>query len=255
MKFIDSHAHIYLDNFDEDLPKIIEESLATGVEKIYMPNIDRTSIEAMLQVEEAYGPICRSMMGLHPVSVDGAYESALSEVDKWLNRRPFAAVGEIGIDLYWDKQFYHEQVRAFEVQVDWAKELNLPVVIHCRESIEETIELVERLHQGRLRGVFHCFTGTREEAERIIAMGFYLGIGGVVTFKNGGLDAVIPELDLSNLLLETDSPYLAPVPFRGKRNDPTKIPLIAARIAELKACSVEQVAATTSENAFTLFGS
>lgn len=218
-----------------------------------MPNIDSTSIEPMLEVEHQYPHVCHAMMGLHPSSIKKGFEKQLYEVEGWLSKRKFLAIGEIGIDLYWDKQFEAHQKEAFKIQIQWAKEMNLPIVIHCREAFEETISIVEALHDERLTGVFHCFTGSIEEAERAIKLGFYLGIGGVATFKNGGLDKVLPHVDLNKILLETDSPYLAPVPYRGKRNEPSYLPFIAQRIADIKSISVEGVKKATSENAQALF--
>ena len=178
--------------------------------------------------------MCFPMMGLHPCSVKKDFERELYIVEDWLSKRRFSAVGEIGTDLYWDKTFFEQQKEAFMIQVSWAKKYGLPIVIHCRESIDETIELVEQMQDGNLRGIFHCFSGTAEQAKRITKLGFYLGIGGVVTFKNGGLDKVIPEIDLEHMVLETDSPYLAPVPHRGKRNEPCYIPLVAKQNCRIK---------------------
>jgi TatD DNase family protein len=193
------------------------------------------------------------MMGLHPCSVKKDFEKELYIVEDWLAKRKFKAIGEMGTDLYWDKTFWNEQLEAFRIQVDWAKKYSLPIVIHCRESLDQTIELVEQHSDGKLTGVFHCFTGTVEQAERIIKAGFYLGIGGVSTFKKGGMDVVIPDVDINHIVLETDSPYLAPVPHRGKRNEPAYIPLVAARIAELKKVSLEEVQKITTQNAAKLF--
>lgn len=253
-EFIDSHAHIYLDKFKEDIHDVLERSFEEGVNKIYMPNIDHTSIDDMLELENKYPANCIPMMGLHPCSVQKGFEKELYQVEEWLGRRNFAAVGEIGTDLYWDKTFWPEQQEAFKIQVDWAKKYNLPVVIHCRESIDETIELVEQFKDDNLKGVFHCFSGDLEQARRIINLGFYLGFGGVATFKNGGLDTVIPEVDLEYMLLETDSPYLTPTPHRGKRNEPSYIPLIARKIASLKTKPLDEVAAKTTLNTLKLFG-
>lgn len=250
---IDTHAHIYTKEFNDDLGEVIERSTDNGINKILMPNIDSTSIEPMLEVEHQYPHVCHAMMGLHPSSIKKGFEKQLYEVEGWLSKRKFLAIGEIGIDLYWDKQFEAHQKEAFKIQIQWAKEMNLPIVIHCREAFEETISIVEALHDERLTGVFHCFTGSIEEAERAIKLGFYLGIGGVATFKNGGLDKVLPHVDLNKILLETDSPYLAPVPYRGKRNEPSYLPFIAQRIADIKSISVEGVKKATSENAQALF--
>jgi TatD DNase family protein len=251
--YTDTHAHIYLDDFDADREDMLNRAYGQGVKKIYMPNIDHTSIDRMLELEEQSKGSCFSMMGLHPCSVKKDFEKELYIVEDWLAKRKFKAIGEMGTDLYWDKTFWNEQLETFRIQVDWAKKYSLPIVIHCRESLDQTIELVEQLSDGRLTGVFHCFTGTVEQAERIIKIGFYLGIGGVSTFKKGGMDVVIPDVDINHIVLETDSPYLAPVPHRGKRNEPAYIPLVAARIAELKKVSLEEVQKITTQNAAKLF--
>lgn len=254
-EFVDSHAHIYLDQFKEDINDVLDKAAEEGVDLIYMPNIDHTSIDAMLAMEDKYPQRCIPMMGLHPCSVNKGFEKELYIVEEWLGKRDFAAIGEIGTDLYWDKTFWPQQQEAFKIQVEWAKKYQLPVVIHCRESIDETISMVEALKNDQLTGVFHCFSGTKEQAEKIVELGFYLGIGGVATFKNGGLDKVIPEIDMDNIILETDSPYLAPAPHRGKRNEPVYIPLIAGRVAELKKVPLDEVASTTTTNAKNLFRS
>lgn len=252
MNWIDTHAHIYNKAFEKDLEATIESCRREGMQQIYMPNVDRASIEYMLEVEARY-PECVATMGLHPCSVDKHFEKELYLVEEWLNKRPFAAVGEIGLDLYWDKTHVVQQKEAFRIQTRWAKEKGVPIIIHCRDAFTETLELVEELKDDRLQGVFHCFTGTLEEAEKAISLGFYLGIGGVATFKNGGLDKVLPELDLARLVLETDSPYLAPVPYRGKRNSPVYIPLIAERVASLCGRSLEEVYQVSTANAQNLF--
>lgn len=220
---------------------------------LLMPNVDHTSIDGMLEVESRH-PGCMAMMGLHPCSVDKDFERELYRVEEWLSKRKFTAVGEIGTDLYWDKTFWGQQKEAFTIQVNWAKQYNLPVVIHSRDSIDETIALVESLQDGRLTGVFHCFTGTVDQAKKIAALNFYVGIGGVATFKKSGLDLVIPEIPLERIVLETDSPYLAPVPHRGKRNEPAYVPLIAGKVAELRKMGLEELAGATSGNAVKLFG-
>lgn len=249
----DSHAHIYLKEFDADGREVMLRCEEAGVQKIYMPNIDHTSIDNMLEWEAKYPNQCLAMMGLHPCSVKNDFEKELYMVENWLSKRKFAAIGEMGTDLYWDKTFWEQQQEAFAVQVSWAKRYELPIVIHCRESIDETIAMVEQYHDEKLKGVFHCFTGTIEQAKRIVKLGFYLGLGGVSTFKNGGLDKIIPELDVNTLLLETDSPYLSPVPHRGKRNEPSYIPIIATRVAELLGISLEDLQTATSVNAQNLF--
>jgi len=253
--FIDSHAHIYLDKFKDDLSDVIERAVEKGVSKIFMPNIDHTSIDNMLEVEHNFPKNCFSMMGLHPCSVNKNFEKELYQVEDWLNKKDFCAIGEIGTDLYWDKSFWQQQQEAFKIQVNWAKERKLPIVIHCRESIDETIEMVEELKDDRLSGVFHCFTGSVEQARRIEALGFYLGLGGVSTFKNGGMDQVIPDIDINRIVLETDSPYLAPVPHRGKRNEPSYIPDIAKKIASYKQLGLDEVAEVTTANSLKLFES
>jgi TatD DNase family protein len=251
--FIDTHAHIYLNEFKDDRAEMMSRALEKNVDRIYMPNIDHTSVDEMFEMEVRYPGQCIPMMGLHPCYVKKDFEKELYLVESWLAKRKFAAIGEIGTDLYWDKTFWGQQQEAFRVQVAWAKQYSLPVVIHCRESIDETIALVDQLADGKLKGIFHCFSGNADQAKRIIDMGFLLGIGGVATFKKGGLDAVLPDIGLEHIVLETDSPYLAPVPHRGKRNEPAYIPLIAARIGELKKTAVEEVRTQTTQNALGLF--
>lgn len=251
--WIDTHAHIFSEEFKPDRADIIGRALDAEVKRIYMPNIDRTSIDEMLEVEERNPGVCVPMMGLHPTSVKKDFEKELYVIEQWLFKRKFAAIGEMGTDLYWDKSFWEQQKEAFKIQTGWAKKLKLPIVIHCRESMDETIELLEPLLDGHLTGVFHCFTGTLEQAHKITSMGFYLGLGGVATFKNGGVDKVIPDLDLDNIVLETDSPYLAPVPHRGKRNEPSYIPIIAEKIIGLKKITKEELQAITMRNALRLF--
>lgn len=251
--YIDTHAHIYADAFEKDRDAIIEKTIESGVDEIYMPNIDHTSIDGMLELEEKYPAHCIPMMGLHPCHVDKNFEQELYLVEEWLEKRPFSAVGEIGMDLYWDKTFQQQQEEAFGIQIAFAKKHQIPIVIHNREAFEETIALVEQHKDEKLEGIFHCFTGNAEEARRITDLGFYIGIGGVVTFKNGGLDKVMPEIGLDSIVLETDSPYLAPVPHRGKRNEPAYIPLIAEKIAACLNISPEEVAEKTTHNANTVF--
>ena len=219
---IDTHAHIYAEEFSEDIDLVIDRATEFGISKILMPNIDHESIDGMLELEEKYPDMCYSMIGLHPCSVKADFEKHLYEVEEWLKKRKFLAVGEMGTDLYWDKTFWEEQQEAFRIQCKLALKHDLPVVIHCRETIDETIELVKEFSDQGLKGVFHCFTGNEDQANRITQMGFYLGLGGVATFKNGGLNEVIPLMDKNRIVLETDSPYLAPTPNRGKRNEPVQ---------------------------------
>lgn len=250
---IDTHAHIYASEFDNDRDEVVKRALEQGIDRILLPNIDLESIEPMLKTEAAYPEVCRSMMGLHPCYVDGNVEQTLEIIRGWFEKHNFIAVGEIGIDLYWDKTFRAEQEMAFVTQLNWAKEMNLPVVIHTRDSIEETLTLLRQEQDGSLRGVFHCFGGSVEEAQAINELGFHLGLGGVSTFKNGGMDKVIPHLDMNWVILETDCPYLAPVPHRGKRNEPAYTSLVVARVAELRGESLEVIDALTTKNAEALF--
>lgn len=251
--WIDTHAHIYSDEFDQDRADAIRRAEENNVKRIYMPNVDHASIDAMLEAELRYPDMCIPMMGLHPCSVKKDFERELYLVEDWLAKRKFCAVGEIGTDLYWDKSFWEQQKEAFTIQVGWAKKYNLPIIIHCRESIDQTIELVEQLQDGKLTGIFHCFSGSVEQAQKIAKLNFYVGIGGVATFKNGGLDKVLPEVSLDRIVLETDSPYLAPVPHRGKRNEPSYIPMIAQKIHEFKKVSIEEIEEKTTSNALKLF--
>ncbi|WP_332399096.1 TatD family hydrolase [Vibrio metschnikovii] len=250
---IDTHAHVYASEFDHDRDQVIQRAIEQGIEHILLPNIDLDSIAPMLATEAAYPDLCRSMMGLHPCYVNADVKQTLEQIEYWFTQREFIAVGEIGIDLYWDKTYQAEQEMAFITQLNWAKSLNLPVVIHTRDSIDQTLALLKQEQNGQLRGVFHCFGGTVEQAKAINDLGFHLGLGGVSTFKNGGMDKVIPALDLNYLILETDCPYLAPVPHRGKRNEPAYTRLVAERIAELRGLSTEYVDQFTTNNAKALF--
>lgn len=251
--YIDTHAHIYADEFKDDISEVLHRCEESRIDKIFMPNVDHTSIDKMLEVAYRWPKRCYAMMGLHPCSVKKDFERELYIVEDWLSKGKFAAVGEIGTDLYWDKSFWGQQQEALAIQINWAKKYQLPVVLHCRESLEETIAIIEQHQDGNLRGIFHCFTGSTEQAEKIFKLGFNIGLGGVVTFKNGGLEKVLPDIDLQHVVLETDSPYLAPVPYRGKRNEPSYIPIISGRIAELKNSTAEEVRKITTQNALNLF--
>jgi len=251
--WIDTHAHIYAEEFNTDRDDMLRKSEEAGITRIFMPNIDHTSIDGMMELELKNPSRCIAMMGLHPCYVTKDFEKELYLVEDWLSKRKFAAVGEMGTDLYWDKTFWPQQQEAFKVQVALAKKHRLPLVIHCRESIEETIALLQPFADGTLTGIFHCFSGSLEQAKRIIEMNFYLGIGGVATFKNGGLDKVIPDLDLNSIVLETDSPYLAPVPHRGKRNEPSYIPLVALKICDFKKITLDELSKATNANALKVF--
>ncbi|WP_105903684.1 TatD family hydrolase [Vibrio gangliei] len=250
---IDSHAHIYAEEFEHDRDEVVQRAQEVGISKILLPNIDLNSIEPMLATEARYPDVCHSMMGLHPCYVNADIEQDLATIKSWFSQHNFIAVGEIGIDLYWDKTYQSEQEYAFRTQLQWAKEFNLPVVIHTRDSIEQTLDILSQEQDGSLTGVFHCFGGTVEEAKAINQLGFHLGIGGVSTFKNGGMDKVIPELDLNYVILETDCPYLAPTPHRGKRNEPSFMQLVAQKIADLKEVPLSTITELTDHNTKALF--
>lgn len=251
--FVDTHTHLYSEEFNSDRTHIIKKAISSGVKKLYLPNIDSTSIEGMLQLEKEFPENCFPMMGLHPCSVNEQVEVELKIVEEWLAKRKFSAVGEIGIDLYWDKTFFEQQKMAFIKQIDWALQYDLPIVIHCRDAFDEIFEILNSYAQLP-KGIFHCFSGTLEQANKIISLkNFKLGIGGVITFKNAGLDKVVEQLDLQHLVLETDSPYLAPVPFRGKRNESGYIVMIAEKVAALKNVSIAEVADITSKNSTEIF--
>ena len=251
--YIDTHSHIYLEQFRADGPAMLERAAAAGIHTILMPAIDSSTHEAMLQMEQSTINNCTSMIGLHPCSVAENYEQELAIVEQYLVKRKFVAIGETGLDFHWDTTYKDSQYAAFERQIEWAIEYQLPIVIHSRKSTSECIEVVKRYKSRGLTGVFHCFSGSFELAKRIIECGFYLGIGGVLTFKNAGLVEVLERLSLDHIVLETDAPYLAPAPFRGKRNEPAYIPFVAAKLAEIKQVSIEEIAAATTKNAQNLF--
>lgn len=250
MYFIDTHTHIYLSEFDNDREQMMQRARDAGVEITIMPAIDSSTHERMLSVEFTYEN-CYSMMGLHPCSVNPDFEREMTIVNEYLNERNFVAIGEIGLDFYWDKTFTAQQYQAFHQQAEIALKYDLPVVIHSRSATDECIEVI-REHSG-VKGVFHCFSGTEEQAKKIIDLGFMLGIGGVITFKNAGLDKVIKKIGVNHIILETDAPYLAPVPYRGKRNEPSYVKLIAEKLSAICNCPVEELAELTTENARKLF--
>ncbi|MFN5417472.1 MAG: TatD family hydrolase [Flavobacteriia bacterium] len=252
--FIDTHTHLYSSQFDEDRTEMIQRALDAGVKRLLLPNIDLESIEGMYTLEKQFPENCFAMMGLHPCSVNADFEKTLSILKTELDKRKFIAIGEIGIDLFWDKTFLEQQKQAFAIQIEWAKEFQIPIVIHARDSFQEIFEVLDQHNDERLTGVFHCFTGTENEIEKIRSYGgFLFGIGGVVTFKKSGLDAVVKNLDLNEIILETDSPYLAPHPNRGKRNESSYIPLIAEKLSDIFETSIENIAQITSENAIKCF--
>ena len=253
MKMIDTHAHVYSADFFNEQAAIMSRSFSGGIDRILMPAIDRSTHELMFQVEKDFPGQCLSMMGLHPCSVKEDVEDELAAVERYLGQRKFIGIGETGLDFYWDKTFTELQYVAFRRQIEWALEYDLPVIIHSRSSTDECIAVVKEMQQGPLRGVFHCFSGTVEQARQIIDLGFYLGIGGVLTFKNSGLDKVMKEIGLEQVVLETDAPYLAPVPFRGKRNEPAYMLNVAQKLGDIKEMSVEEIAGITTKNAEKLF--
>ena len=253
MILADSHTHLYLEQFDHDRSMVVENAIAKGVQYMLLPNIDRDSIPGMLALADAYPENCIPMMGLHPTSVKADFRLQLDEVEKWLSQLAFCAVGETGIDLYWDKTFRAEQEISFREQIRLAGKYDLPVVIHSRNSFNEIIAILEDEKHDAMRGVFHCFSGDEEDAAKAISLGFMLGIGGVLTYKNSGLGEVINKVSLNYLLLETDAPFLAPVPHRGKRNESAFLPEIAMKLAEVKNVSPEEIAAITTRNTKKLF--
>jgi TatD DNase family protein len=254
LELIDTHAHLYSAKFNDDREDMLARAAAAGVAKLFLPNVDHESIAGMDALVAAHPDRCFAMMGLHPCSVGEHNDEAMEEVERLLRTGRYCAVGEIGIDLYWDKTFLAQQQGVFRQQVRWAKELKLPIAIHCRESFDEVIGVVEEENDASLRGVFHCFTGSAEQARRVIALGdFFLGIGGVVTYPKGGLFETMREVGPEHGVLETDAPYLAPVPYRGKRNESGYLPHIAAKLAEATGSTVEEIARITTLNAELLF--
>jgi TatD DNase family protein len=253
MNIIDTHCHLYSEEFDSDRDEMIQRALNAGVGQFFLPAIDSTAIAGMLALEEKYPDVCKAMMGLHPCYVKENYQEELIIVKDWLDKRSFAAVGEIGLDYYWDTTFKQEQQDAFELQMKWALEKNSPIVIHTRNAMQETIEMVKPFAAKGLKGIFHCFSGSFESATQIIKMGFLLGIGGVVTYKNAGLAEVLTKIDLEHLVLETDAPYLTPVPFRGKRNESSYLQYVLSKLSEIKQVPAATIAAITTANAEKLF--
>ncbi len=253
MSFVDTHTHLYASEFDADRTQLIDKALKNNITKFYLPNVDSSSIEGMLDLEKQFPENCFALMGLHPCSVNENYLAELKIVEDWLKKRKFVGIGEIGIDLYWDKTFFEQQKIAFTKQINWALEFNYPIVIHCRNAFNEIYEVLTQFKKLP-NGIFHCFSGTVDEANKIInTTPFKIGIGGVVTFKNSGLDKVVNEIDLKHIVIETDAPYLAPVPFRGKRNEPVYLLEVAKKIAEIKNISIMELAEITTQNANQVF--
>ncbi len=253
MFFVDTHAHIYLQEFNQDFDKVIDNAIESGVTKIILPSVDMSSHKQLMFLCNRYYGIVFPAIGLHPSSVKENFIEEIYFVQDELERSSYFAIGETGIDLYWDKTYLKQQIEAFKIQLKFSLEFDLPIIIHQRESFEEILKILEQPEFSKVRGVFHCFAGDVETAERCIKLGFYLGIGGVVTYKNSKMAEVVKQISLKHIVLETDAPYLPPVPYRGKRNEPSYIPLISAKIAEIKQCAVNEVAHITSSNAVRLF--
>lgn len=253
MTIIDTHCHLYASEFEHDIRSVIASAQREGVQKFFLPNIDETSIDAMLRLETDYPGVCFAMMGLHPCSVQANFREVLQMVESWLQKRRFAAVGEIGLDFHWDRTFEQEQYEAFRKQIELAIYYQLPIVIHSRNAMQQCIDVVSTFRGSALKGIFHCFGGSLEEAEQIISLGFYLGIGGVLTYKKSGLPEVIKQISLDHIVLETDAPYLAPVPKRGKRNESAYLTYIISALAEIKNTTPEEIARISSANAELIF--
>lgn len=251
--YIDTHAHLYAREFDSDRDDVLKRAKENGIDQILLPNIDSSSIKPLKSLMVQYPNYCLGMMGLHPCSVKADYEEQLATIEEELRAGTYIAVGEIGLDYHWDTTYKEEQKEAFRRQMEWAKELNKPIAIHTRSSFEDAITLVEQAQDGNLRGVFHCFGGTVEEGKRIMEAGFYLGIGGVATFKKSSHAEVLPELGIERIILETDAPYLSPVPYRGKRNESAYVPLVAEKLATIYESPLSAIASITSANARSLF--
>ncbi|MBS1667778.1 MAG: TatD family hydrolase [Bacteroidetes bacterium] len=254
MKLIDTHCHLYAKEFEQDIAEVMVRAVDNGVEHFFLPAIDSTTLQAMLDLEARYPGKCIAMAGLHPCSVKGNYKSELQLIADLLQKRSFAAIGEIGLDFYWDKTYTENQYDAFHQQIEWALHYKLPIVIHSRESMKESIAVVRKHQKGSLHGIFHCFSGTLEDAKEIMGLGFYLGIGGTVTYKKSVLPEILQEIGLSHIVLETDAPYLSPVPFRGKRNESSYLTYVVQKIAEAAQSTTKEVAAITTENAKRIFG-
>ncbi len=253
MKLIDTHTHLYLQEFSDDIEEVMQRAKAEGVYQFYLPAIASSEIDNMLHLEEKFPGKCMAMAGLHPCSVKENYKDELDKAEKLLAERNFIAIGESGLDFYWDKTFIAEQYESLHIQASWALQYNLPLVLHTRNAMQETIDVIKTYNGKGLRGVFHCFGGTQENANEIIEQNFLLGIGGVLTYKNSGLAQVLKDVDLKHIVLETDAPYLTPVPFRGKRNESSYLKYIVQKLAEIKNISMEEVAAQTTENAENMF--
>ena len=254
MLLTDTHTHLYYETDAAKRAALMQRCAENHVDRLFLPNVDAESVVKLFELTAAYPANCYPMLGLHPCSVKESWEAELATIVNAKRDHKIYAIGEIGIDLYWDKTTLEAQVTAFKKQIAWAKELKLPIVIHCRDAFNEVFEVLEQEKDDDLKGIFHCFTGTLEQAEKVIALGFYLGIGGVLTYKNAGLDKILPEIDLRRIVLETDSPYLTPVPYRGKPNESSYLIYVAQKVAELHQISIETVAEITTQNSKLVFG-
>ncbi|RYU90509.1 TatD family deoxyribonuclease [Mucilaginibacter terrigena] len=254
MVLTDTHTHLYYETDEAKRMQLMHRCRDNSVDRLFLPNVDAASVPLMFDLLNAYPGNCYPMLGLHPCSVKDSWEEELTVIQPALYQHKIYAIGEIGIDLYWDKTFLTEQIRAFKLQINWAKNLKLPIVIHCRDAFDEVYQVLLDEQDENLRGIFHCFAGSLEQANKITDLGFYLGIGGVVTYKNAGLDKILPQIDLKHVVLETDSPYLTPVPYRGKPNESSYLIYVAEKVAELYQISVEQVANITTDNSKKVFG-
>ena len=254
MKWVDTHTHLYSEQFDDDRDEMMQRAFRDGVETLLLPNIDKDSIRPMLDLVQKYPTQCHPMMGLHPGSVRADWAEQLSLMKAYFSSHKMIAVGEIGMDLYWDKTFIEEQKKAFRQQIDWAKELQLPIVIHARDAFDEIFEIIDDTIDDRLSGVFHCFTGNREQANKVLTYpNFFIGIGGVITYKKAALDEVLVNVPLDKMMMETDSPYLPPVPYRGKRNESSYLVYSAQKLADTHQIKLSELAEITSSNAKKLF--
>jgi TatD DNase family protein len=254
MILTDTHTHLYYETDPEKRAALMQRCADNHIERLFLPNVDLTSIPKVFDLVKAYPANCYAMLGLHPCDVKENWEQELSDIRQTSGDHKIYAIGEIGIDLYWDKTTLDRQIAAFKAQINWAKELNLPIVIHCREAFDEVFAVLDEMKDDKLRGILHCFTGNLEQAQKAISLGFYLGIGGVVTYKNGGLDKILPQIDIQHIVLETDSPYLSPVPHRGKPNESSYLIYVAQKVADIYQRSLDEVAAITTENSKQIFG-
>lgn len=254
LQLVDTHTHLYLEDFDTDREQLLQQAQSAGIQSFYLPNIDRDSIDVMLRLEDQHPETCFAMMGLHPCSVKEDYKEQLQMIEDWLAKRAFVGIGEVGLDYYWDTNYVEAQQEVFERQIAIAADIGLPIIIHSREAMDASIETIARYQKGKLKGIFHCFGGDAVQAKRIADLGFMMGIGGVITYRKSGLAAVAKNIPFENLVLETDAPYLSPVPYRGKRNEPAYLKMIAQALADAKEVSIEETARVTTANALKLFG-